>query len=495
MDNVASNSEWRITFPIEKAEERGDGLFITGLASGPEVDAQGDRMDARLIHKFADQINATGNLPFVDRLPYRDAHSKDGVLRDLGVASKAWVNDQGRLGVEVQLDEDNPAARYLFKQISKGKQYGMSVHGHVFGFVDEFVQEIGKTVRTYKDVLLDEISNTTRPAWTPSLGSVLSKALEDDDDLTVEKAVWTGSYIDNLPDSAFAYIEPGGKKDASGKTTPRELRHLPYKDATGKNDAAHVRNALARLPQTQISDSAKAEAKAKLLAAAKELGIETAQKDDDAASAVADVEGASVTDGLNHDTQDTEQPAAPETPVETAESAAPDAPEAEKSDSTEEADALVIEKAGATLSAATKQHLLAMHHSAQAHLAAVEAEMKAMGMDAALGIDEEKGETTPDNESTEKSDSQDDQGDTLSKTDTETPEPTVLEKTLSENEELKKSVSEMTARIQSLEANRTVLPPVIDRVEKDAEDLQKDMAELPVSARLRVAFAAHTKGA
>tara|TARA_R100000458_G_C8245077_1_gene223228 strand:- start:516 stop:1190 length:675 start_codon:yes stop_codon:yes gene_type:complete len=71
----------------------------------------------------------------------------------------------------------------------------------------------------------------------------------------------------DLPDSDFAYIEPGGKKDAEGKTVPRSLRHLPI------NDAAHVRNALARLDQTDISPEAKKAALRKIKAAAKKFGI------------------------------------------------------------------------------------------------------------------------------------------------------------------------------------------------------------------------------
>jgi len=71
----------------------------------------------------------------------------------------------------------------------------------------------------------------------------------------------------DLPDSDFAYISPGGKKDASGKTVPRSLRHLPIPDA------AHVRNALARLGQTDISPEAKKAALRKIKAAAKKFGI------------------------------------------------------------------------------------------------------------------------------------------------------------------------------------------------------------------------------
>jgi len=77
----------------------------------------------------------------------------------------------------------------------------------------------------------------------------------------------------DLPDSDFAYISPGGKKDASGKTVPRSLRHLPI------NDAAHVRNALARLSQTDISAEAKKAALRKIKAAAKKYGIKVSSTD------------------------------------------------------------------------------------------------------------------------------------------------------------------------------------------------------------------------
>ena len=72
----------------------------------------------------------------------------------------------------------------------------------------------------------------------------------------------SGASINDLPDSAFAYIEPGGKK-VDGKTEPRSLRHFPI------HDAAHVRNALARLQQSPFG----AKARAKVLAAAGRFGI------------------------------------------------------------------------------------------------------------------------------------------------------------------------------------------------------------------------------
>jgi hypothetical protein len=92
----------------------------------------------------------------------------------------------------------------------------------------------------------------------------------------VTEAEWDTNYINNLPDDCFAYIEAGGQKDDQGKTTPRSLRHLPYKNAEGSLDADHVRNALARLDQTEISADAKKAAMKKLCAAAGELKIESA---------------------------------------------------------------------------------------------------------------------------------------------------------------------------------------------------------------------------
>jgi hypothetical protein len=74
---------------------------------------------------------------------------------------------------------------------------------------------------------------------------------------------WTRAYIDDLPDSAFFVVERGGTKDASGRTHPLHLRHLPYKDKAGSINLPHVRAALSRIPVTRITASQKADARAK----------------------------------------------------------------------------------------------------------------------------------------------------------------------------------------------------------------------------------------
>jgi hypothetical protein len=80
----------------------------------------------------------------------------------------------------------------------------------------------------------------------------------------VSKATVSTKAQNDAPDSDFAFIEPGGKKDAGGKTTPRSLRHFYIADA------AHVRNALARASQSPFGDKAMP----KIKAAAKKFGVD-----------------------------------------------------------------------------------------------------------------------------------------------------------------------------------------------------------------------------
>lgn len=72
-----------------------------------------------------------------------------------------------------------------------------------------------------------------------------------------EKATWSRAFVDGLPDSAFLYVEEGGSKDESGRTVPRTLRHFPVRAGDGEIDLPHLRNALARIPQSDLPEKMK----------------------------------------------------------------------------------------------------------------------------------------------------------------------------------------------------------------------------------------------
>lgn len=84
-----------------------------------------------------------------------------------------------------------------------------------------------------------------------------------DDKNVEERKVLSSAARKALPDSDFAYIEPGGAK-VNGRTKPNKLRHYPI------HDANHVRNALARIAQGK---KFAAEAAPKVHAAAGKFGI------------------------------------------------------------------------------------------------------------------------------------------------------------------------------------------------------------------------------
>jgi len=96
----------------------------------------------------------------------------------------------------------------------------------------------------------------------------MSALYANEDSMMEHRAEMTARSINDLPDSAFAYIEPGGSKDEQGKTVPRSKRHFPI------HDAAHVRNALARAPQSPFGDKAMP----KIRAAAKKFGIQAGRR-------------------------------------------------------------------------------------------------------------------------------------------------------------------------------------------------------------------------
>lgn len=151
---------------------------------------------------------------------------------------------------------------------------------------------INETKQEFLGVDVDEVSLVDTPAneeeWLvvkrldKKTAINTEAAAPPQSEVDTRKAVWPVRYINDLPDSAFLYVESGGKKDEDGKTVPRSLRHFPYKDTNGKVDLPHLRNAIARIPQAKIpglsqDDLAKLQDKARKLLE-KERGKQEAKK-------------------------------------------------------------------------------------------------------------------------------------------------------------------------------------------------------------------------
>src|SRR5258707_2816808 len=172
--------------------------------------------------------------------------SAEGVIGSVHDARE----DATGLRVKARFSSD-PKAQSVRTKMIEGHLRGMS-------FTYETVKHhlgtvAGKSVRYLQEVKLFEATVTPFPMNEIAVGSA--------------KAAMTSASINDLPDSAFAYIQPGGTKDAEGKTTPRSLRHFPV------HDADHVRNALSRAPQSPFGD----QAMPKIRAAAAKFGIKVSE--------------------------------------------------------------------------------------------------------------------------------------------------------------------------------------------------------------------------
>lgn len=112
-------------------------------------------------------------------------------------------------------------------------------------------------------VRVDAVKGAANGATFLLVKALADPAVQVEIEDAVAKAEESTAAQNDLPDADFAYIEPGGSKDADGKTTPRSKRHFPV------HDAAHVRNALARAGDSPFGEKAMP----KIKAAAKRLGV------------------------------------------------------------------------------------------------------------------------------------------------------------------------------------------------------------------------------
>jgi hypothetical protein len=290
-------------------------------------------------------------------------------------------------------------------------------------------------VRTFKNVALDEISNTTRPAWYPSFGTVLSKSVKD--------AALTAPTGDNgleTNDLLDAVVEEATKSEA-----------VPADDITKTSDAAmdaadatYILASLLRLLGDETDDPKEAALLRTAISAVQEyISMETAEIG---------------------------------TPEDVADTAENMGVMMSENETTDEA---AVEKAGRKLSGATSAKLLGMFNTMQAEL-----------LD--LGVLEAPAATEEIESEKSASDAEED---IVEKTDETEATALVVEK--SETDTLAADLQKANERIAALEARpATALPGLVtDETKKAASDELADLlAKASPSDRVRLAFAAYTGG-
>lgn len=252
--------------------------FVEGIASSCNTDLEEEKIAPGCIEYMKENVIASD-------IPLRNAHSSewDSVLGKLVEIEIEGEGEDSMLFTKFKLNnfDEDPFAKKLWNLLKNGEVIGLSIGGIVSEYSYETNKDSFWDTKIYNKIELKEVSVTKNPANTDTFLQAVSKSLNKSLDI-IEKAKWDTAFINNLPDAAFAYIEPGGEKDEDGKTKPRSLRHLPHHNSNVKSstenssvDKPHLRNALARLSQTNISEAAKKTALSHLNKHAQALGIGT----------------------------------------------------------------------------------------------------------------------------------------------------------------------------------------------------------------------------
>lgn len=192
---------------------------------------------------FGDMLDNFRNNVYGQDIPITYEHGLD---RAKGMQAAGWVRGIHVVGDALKYSIE--FTKEAMQEIKAGKWRYFSPE-----YVDEYTNK--ETQQTFSNVCVGG-SLTNAPFFKGMQPLNFSELFTEVDD-PKEFAVWSTAYQDSLPDSSFMHIESGGTKDSNGKTTPRSLRHFPYKDASGKVDKIHLEKIVQLAPKSNLPQSVK----------------------------------------------------------------------------------------------------------------------------------------------------------------------------------------------------------------------------------------------
>lgn len=216
-------------FRIEKAiapTTEGKKMILEGVASSPNIDHDGERMAVSALKRMANIINEKS-------VPLRLEHHK-GEDAIVGKVIEGSVDERGNLKIKAELDPTDKRSSKIYNAIKTGTQLGYSVGGRVKNAIREMSQSIGKEVKTFYDVILDEVSLTPRPANFDAYAIAKHIAYNEND---ADQFRFTKAYDDFLMENPqldyLAMIEksiPNNSWTKVEQSTEDIMKKLFYKD-------------------------------------------------------------------------------------------------------------------------------------------------------------------------------------------------------------------------------------------------------------------------
>ncbi len=228
------------------------GMMAVGRAVGASIGyrtrkSAPERYDGKLVRRLLD-IDVM-EYSFADSNAVANQQALVVGVKSRGKALRAGDDSAG--GATVPVDDRKADAEYHIEQRDDGWHVIDDADGDDLGTYDSEAEA--------QTAIAALVREENEPDDEPGdSGKIAADAV---------KAEWSTAFVNDLPDSSFLYVSPGGQKDEGGKTVPRSNRHFPYKDAEGKIDLPHLRNAIARIPQSDVPNKDALQARAQRLLA------------------------------------------------------------------------------------------------------------------------------------------------------------------------------------------------------------------------------------
>lgn len=177
---------FKITMPILKTREKivkdkkGNEVkerYVEGVASGTEQDKHGDKMSPAAIDSMAKSLKQ-----HVVNLNNEHDTSWSGEIGDI---TKLEISNDSDLIMEAKLNKMSSASDLWYALTEQNKKLGLSIGGYVkdYEMVKEGKGDDKKWIRLYKEIDLDHIAVTSRPAYPKAWVSVISKSIEENEEL------------------------------------------------------------------------------------------------------------------------------------------------------------------------------------------------------------------------------------------------------------------------------------------------------------------------
>lgn len=175
--------KFRYWMTVEKTINQNGEIFVQGVATGPKVDADNEKMSDSVIRNFFNAIKEKSQTN--NPLPLTDGHPKGGgILAEIGEIVDAQILPNKDLFIKARLDANHPSTNVLTDRIAKGKKYAFSIEGWLNApRRTVFVKGSNQSVQEYTDLVPKSISITTEPSYLPSFLEVVKKAAKNYEEL------------------------------------------------------------------------------------------------------------------------------------------------------------------------------------------------------------------------------------------------------------------------------------------------------------------------